>query len=361
LFMRIIRNYLLKDFFSTFLFSLMLLSMVMLLGNLIKISDMVMRKGVNPIDAAKMLWLFIPYLLGFTIPLSFLLGILLSLGRLMADNELTAINVAGASAWRLAMPFFCLGLILSGVLFILNDRTIPDYHYRSRKAMKRIYSKNLTAFIEPGTFCENFPNHIIYTSDVDGNALKNVFIYEMSENEQPSKVIYAETAQFVTEENKLRLKLNDGFRDQSDPQKQTMARLNFKTFFMDIPLPGDESLVTEKKPSDMPLKELSRAIRLLKNTGADPRALEIEYYKRISFSFSTVTFVLLGFGAALAVRHREKTINFGLALASAGIYYLLFMLGAALVEHKYMNAAAGMWLPNVIVAAAGLWLLLKRR
>jgi LPS export ABC transporter permease LptF len=359
--MRIIRNYILRDFFSTFIFSLLLLSMVMLLGNLVKVSDMVMRKGVNLIDAAGILWLFIPYLLGFTIPLSFLLGILLSLGRLMADNELTAINVAGTSAWRLTLPLFCLGLILSGVLFILNDRTIPEYHYRSRKAMKSIYSKNLTAFIEPGTFCENFPNHIIYTSDVDGNALKNVFIYELSENEQPSKVTYAETAQFVTEDNVLRLKLNNGFRDQNDPQKQTMARLNFKTFFMDIPLPGNESATAEKKPSDMPLKELSHTIRLLKHAGANPQPLEIEYFKRISFSFSTVTFVLLGFGTALTVKHREKTVNFGLALACAGIYYLLFMLGAALVERKYLSVAAGMWLPNVIVAAIGLWLMLKRR
>ena len=73
--MRILRNYILKDFFSAFIFSMLSLSMVMLLGNLMKISDMVIRKGVHIVDALKIFSFFLPYLLGFTIPLSFLLGI----------------------------------------------------------------------------------------------------------------------------------------------------------------------------------------------------------------------------------------------------------------------------------------------
>ncbi|MDP8290451.1 MAG: LptF/LptG family permease [Candidatus Susulua stagnicola] len=99
--MKILRNYIIKDFLSVFIFSFLILSMVMLMGNLMKISDMIVRKGIGIIDAFKILSFFIPYLLGFTIPLAFLMGVLLVMGRLIADNEIIAIRVAGISLFKI--------------------------------------------------------------------------------------------------------------------------------------------------------------------------------------------------------------------------------------------------------------------
>ena len=142
--MRILRNYVLKDFLSAFFFSLLSLTLVMLLGNLIKLSDMVIRKGVNIVDAIKIFCLFVPYLLGFTIPLSLLMGILLSMGRLISDNELVAINVAGISIFRILAIFIIIAFILTLTLFILNDKVLPEFHYNYRWHVKNIYSKSST-------------------------------------------------------------------------------------------------------------------------------------------------------------------------------------------------------------------------
>ena len=70
-----------------------------------------------------------------------------------------------------------------------------------------------------------------------------------------------------------------------------------------------------------------------------------------------IAFIILGFGISLKVRHREKSINFGIAFLSAGAYYLLFIIGETLLEYHFLSPALAMWIPNIIVILAGAWLL----
>jgi len=358
--MQTLRNYILKDFFSVAIFSFLLISMVMLIGNLMQISDMVIRKGVNFFDAAKIFLFLAPYLLRFSVPLAFLMGILLAMGRLISDNEVVAIRVAGISLLKILNLFLILGFIFSLILFYFNSKLIPDFHYRHRSQMKIIFAKNVSALIEPGMFLENFQNYILYVSDKDGNKLKNVFIYEISPKEGVSRVIFAKRGEFVVEGKILKMKLEEGFRDESGSSKGgELYRLNFKVFFMDIPIEKEKSKKIEKKASDMTIKELWNKMLYLKKMGIDIRELEKELYERINFSFSVLAFIILGFGVSLVVKHREKSINFVIAFFSAGLYYLLLMIGEALIEYRLIIPFLGMLLPNLIIVAIGGYFIFK--
>lgn len=357
--MKILRNYVLKDFMSTFIFSMLILSMVMLMGNLMKISDMVLRKGVNIIDALKIFSFFIPPLLRYTLPLSFFLGVLLAMGRLIADNEIVAIRVAGVSLFKILNILLILGIMFSLFLFILNDKLIPEFKYRYRSHIKNIYSKNISALIEPGIFLEHFKRHIIYVSDKTENRLKNVFIYELDNSDEVSKVTFAKKGEFIVEDNILKLKLEDVFYHEVDATGKKDVRGNFKIFFKDIPTEGEGKVEVEKKPSDMGLKELRKRISYLKGKGIKPREHIAEMHERISLSFSIIAFAILGFGVSLAVKHREKSINFGIAFLAAGIYYLLSILGKTIIEYKLVDPAIGVWLPNVVIVIIGGYFIYK--
>jgi lipopolysaccharide export system permease protein len=358
--MRILRNYILKDFAAAFCFGLLILTMVMLLGNIMKLSDMVVRKGVSLFDALRIFSFFLPYIVGFTLPLAFLMGVLLSMGRLVGDNEIVAINVAGVSVYRILCLFLVLSAICSLFLLFLNDKVIPGFHYRYRTEIKNIYSKNMGALIEPGVFMENFDGYIIYVSDVENNILKNVYIYETKDNKATSKVTFAKTADFVVEGDSLKMKLNDGFRDETDVNNPgQLYRLMFKTFFTDIPIAQKRQNSEEKKRSDMTIAELRDKMMELKAKGIKTHEFSGEIHQRISFAFSALVFTIFGFGISLVVRHREKSINFGIAFLIAGFYYLLFILGTALVEYQKIAPWVGMWMPNIIVLTAGLIVMFK--
>lgn len=360
--MKILRNYILKDFFSIFIFSFFTLTMIMLIGRIWTITDMIVRKGVSVGDTLKVISFLIPYLLGFTIPIAFLLGVLLVMGRLIADNELIAIKVAGISVTKILNIFLCVGVIISLFLFVLNSKIIPESHYRSKSQVKKTLFENAAALIEPRVFLENFENYIIYISDKHENKLKNVFIYELDGNNDKgiSKVTFAKEGEFVFENKILKIGLKDGFMDETSAEdKQEIFRLNFRTFFMSIPLKSNKSLKIDKKSKDLTLKELRTKISKLKKMGIDPFELNTEFHKRISLSFSVISFALLGVGISLMVRHREKSINLGIALVAALVYYLLFIMGEALIEYHYIIPSLGMWLPNIIIISFGGYLFLK--
>ena len=360
--MKILRNYILKDFFSISIFSFLTLTMIMLIGKIFTITDMIVRKGISIRDTLSVISSFIPYLLGITIPVAFLLGVLLVMGKLIADNELIAIKVAGISVTQILNIFLCIGVILSLFLFILHSKIIPEAHYRSKSQLKNTLIKNAAALIEPRVFLENFENYIIYVSDKDGSKLKNVFIYEVNESNDNSvsKVTFAKEGEFVFENKTLKIGLKDGFMDEtSQDNNQELYRLNFKTFFMDIPLKTNKPLKINKKSKDLTFQELRKKISKLKKMGVDPFELNTEFHKRISLSFSVISFALLGIGASFVVRHREKTINFGIAIVGGLGYYLLFILGEALIEYHYINPFLGMWLPNIIIISLGSFLFIK--
>jgi lipopolysaccharide export LptBFGC system permease protein LptF len=109
----------------------------------------------------------------------------------------------------------------------------------------------------------------------------------------------------------------------------------------------------------MSLKELQEKVRYLRKIGVNTTELAAEIHERLNFSFSIIAFIILGFSVSLMVKHREKSINFGIAFLIAGIYYLLFILGEALIEYHVLTASLGMWLPNVVITVIGGFLLYK--
>ena len=87
--MKILRNYFLKEFIGPLFLALGLLTFVMILGNLVKIADLVIRKGVDIYSVTKLFLFLMPYLLTYTIPIASLVAVLLALGRLSSDPSET--------------------------------------------------------------------------------------------------------------------------------------------------------------------------------------------------------------------------------------------------------------------------------
>ena len=62
--------------------------------------------------------LLFPFAISFALPMGVLTGVLLTLGRLSADSEITAMRAAGVSLARIARPVFILAA--SGTLLALH-------------------------------------------------------------------------------------------------------------------------------------------------------------------------------------------------------------------------------------------------
>jgi len=364
--MKILRTYILKEFLSVFIFSFLVINIFFLGGSLYKISDMIIRKGVPAMAALKMFYYIAPRISEYTIPLAFLFAILLTIGRLISDNELVAIQSSGISLAKIFSIFLLIGIIFSLFLLFLKSTVIPDTNFRYHTQLKNTYSKNLPALIEPGIFLDEFEDYILYVTDKSNQDLKNIYIYKTDQKENITEITFAKRGKFVVDKNILKIKLEQGFRDITNAHSETGPyRLNFKRFFMDLPIQEEKREVVKKGHKDMRLEELKQKINSFRKKTKSkiepkiPAKFLAEFHRRISFSFAPLAFVILGFGISMTIKHREKSINFMVAAITAGVYYLFFLLGETLTEYNILPAPLAMWLPNIVTTLTGIFLFYK--
>ena len=364
--MKILRNYVLKEFFTPMFFTLGVMSFVMiLLGNLNKIADLVINKGVNMFSVAKIFLFMAPYIVTYALPISVLIAVLISLGRLSSDNEIIAIRANGINLFSLVIPLLLIGIILSLFLVIFNDRASAYAHFNYRKTLLDIGVKNPTAAFEEGVFINSFQKYIlfIYRVDQKKNRLGNVRIYEPQGEDKPTRTIVAKAGEFITmpEKNTVKLKLIDGTSDEPDPEDPTkFFKLNFKTYFMNLNLMQNQDKdKMGKKPKDMTIQELENEINKLKKDNIDPTPLVTEITERVTLAFSALVFVLMGTSFAIITRRREKSINIGIAVVIMIVYYPLFIGCEAMGIEGFLPPQYIMWLPNILLGLTGSYLTYK--
>ncbi|MEW6170501.1 MAG: LptF/LptG family permease [Candidatus Omnitrophota bacterium] len=360
--MKILRNYILREFFGPFIFSLSVLTFVMLLGSLVKLADLIITKGVSIVSVGKLFLYMIPFLLMYTLPIAILSGTVMALGRLSSDNEMIAIRASGINPFRLISPILVLSFIFSLFLVILNDRIIPEIHYASRKTVTDIGIKNPAAALEEGTFINSFEKYVLFIYHIEQNKLSGVRIYEPQEN-RPTRTIVAKRGEFITvpEKNIVKLKLMDGSSDEPDPQNPNrFYKLNFKTYFMNLNLlSAQNKQKIDKKPKDMSIHELRTEIKKYISTGIKPNHLITEIHKKLSMAFSCFIFVLVGCPLAIIARRREKAINFGISFLVVLVYYMLYLGFEALSLQGIILPQIGMWIANIVLGIVGIFLMVK--
>ena len=165
--MKILKSYILRECIIPFILALFGLTCVFLLGNLIQLTHLVINKGVSLSTIGKVFLLYVPLLLGYTLPIACIISVLLAFSRLSADNEILAMRACGIYLRSILPPLIMIGTILSLITFILNDKIIPYTHHEQRKMLKSLGTKNPTALLEPGVFIDSFKDQTIFIHKIE--------------------------------------------------------------------------------------------------------------------------------------------------------------------------------------------------
>ena len=349
--MRILRNYILKEFFHSFILSLVVFTFVLLVGNIIKLADLVINKGVNIFSVLKLFSYLVPWLLSFTLPIAALTAVILTFGRFSSDGELTAMKASGISLARVSTPVIMIGVIFSFLAFFLNDQVSPNASFASRRVIKEIGIRSPTAALEEGTFIRGFENYVIFIYEINGNKFNNIRIYQPQEG-KPTRTIIAESGEITSDpaKNIMELKLYNGTSEEPSPtDPDTFYKLNFKTYYMSL----DLSKVFKrekigKKPREMTIAELNEEIERHIKEKIDPIPLRVEIYKKINMSIASLVLVLLGIPLGIKAHRSEKSIGFGISLILFAVYWGAFLGGIALALQGTVSPFLGVTLPNMV-------------
>ncbi|MFQ5792834.1 MAG: LptF/LptG family permease [Acidobacteriota bacterium] len=102
--LRILDRYTLREIGPSFGLGLGVFTFVLLLNEILRFAQVLISRGASLQHVLGILVNLLPMALCLTIPMGVLLGILIALGRMAADSEVTAMRASGISLYRLLRP-----------------------------------------------------------------------------------------------------------------------------------------------------------------------------------------------------------------------------------------------------------------
>lgn len=358
--------YLSKEIFVSFLVGLLIFSVVFMMGKTLYLTELLVNKGVNLFDIGKLLIYFFPSSLFLIIPISLLLGVLVTFATLSSDNEITALKASGISLYQLTPPV----LFLSTVAYLLTTfLVIYALPWGNRGLMYTLFdiakTKAYTALKEK-TFNDSFDGVVIYVDKISPgrNRLRGIFIHsEADKGEGATRTILADEGYFATDPNSQELVLNLAgvTGDQLSESSTSYVRIESEALVQKFTFGGDLSRIRKFRARrwEMSVGELMKKIKLKKSYHEDFTKYLMDLHMKFSIPFSCIVFGLIGIPLGVQPRRSGKSYGFILGILVVLVYYILLTSGEILSNNQTLPPAVACWAPNIVLMALGIYLLIK--
>jgi lipopolysaccharide export system permease protein len=122
---RLLDRYIVRNFLQPYVYCILGFLSIWLIFDISDNSSVIFEARVPFSAVVKFYWGQIPQVLVILLPVSLLLALLFSLGRMSRANEIVSMLTAGVSVPRVALPLFILGLITTGATLALNYTLAP--------------------------------------------------------------------------------------------------------------------------------------------------------------------------------------------------------------------------------------------
>ena len=328
--------------------------------------ELVVTRGVPLLQIGKLFWLILPTFLEMTVPMAFLLAILLGLGRLSNDQELLAMKASGVSPLQILWPIASFALIISVVTLFLTLFGRPAANLALKKELYSIAKTRVTTALKEKVFNDDFPKILIYVEEIvpPGNTAQGILIVDKRDKVREA-IVLGKVARINTDEetNSLGLRIFDGSIYEREKNRPGFSQTRFNIYDFKLDLDELVGPVREKEagPKETPLSDLLSAIQAKENIAAPATAERMELHQRISFGFVPFVFCLLGVALALMPRGARANRSWGFMLCIFWLmaYYALLSLGKALGDKNILHPIPALWLPNLVVGSIGLFFFRK--
>jgi lipopolysaccharide export system permease protein len=369
-------RYIFKSVLGSCLAAVGLFAFVLMLGNAIRdLLGYVLAGQLTLATFARLILLLIPFAVSYALPMGMLTGVLLTLGRLSADSEVTAMRTAGISLTRIARPVALLGALGFLLGLYVNFTAMPQARLQYQRELADAVRTNPLRFIVPRTYIRDFPGYVVYVGDKQGTVLTDFWLWELDRTQRVVRAVRASSGRFDydAEANTLLLTLLNAqieSRNPRQPEDFTEAPLvgTFdKTESIRLPLDklfGRADIQQKLKwmtYGQLRDEEARLAALVVPPGQAKPHRREqmkvqLVLQEKFQNALAMLSFALIGVPLGIKVSRRETSANLGVAVVLALGYYFLTVMVNWLDRHPEYRPDLLFWIPNLLFLGLALWL-----
>jgi len=368
---RLLDRYIVREMVAPTGIGLLVFTFVLLIDQIPRLLAVLVARSADLTTILRVFLNLLPSILAITIPMAFLLGVLLAFGRMASDSEIVALRAVGVSPLRLLSPVMMLAIVMTAVTFYINAVALPAANQAHREIVFSLVVSKARTDVKARTFTDNLlPGRMmLYVQDIEpGTGLwKNLLIHDTRDIAE-SKLILARTGELVVDKERqiVRVELGPGSQHSffgADPR--AYSRTSFRSMGWDLPVeeffPDRNRLLLAKGDREMSLPELGDKVAEIRAQGK-PRVewgrFAVEWHKKFAIPGACLVFGLLGLALSLGSKKEARSSAFALSIGVIFIYYVLIRLGEQAGDTGAMQPWLAMWGANVVLGVLALVLLL---
>ncbi len=359
----IINRYLLKEMSLPFVINLAFFTAVFLMTKMLEITNLIVNYQVSLFSVILMLVYSMPFLLEFIIPMSVMMAVLLTFLRMSSDNEIIALKSGGMSMYALLPPvfIFCLmGCLLAGGITFWG---LPWGNRSFNTLMLKVAETSIDAGLKERTFNDSFDGVMLYVNKVDikKRELNDVFI-DIEGDSGATSTIVAPKGVLFKEPGKpvFHLRLENGVINQTDFQKRTVHSINFDTYSKILNLKKEFTEVAKINDIEvMSFTDLKQYIHSADSKGTRYYSALMKYYEKFSIPLACFALGILAIPLGLQSRTDRRSLGVVIGLILFLFYFGLLIIGWSFGESGMYPPIIGMWMPNILSAAIGIYLFFR--
>jgi LPS export ABC transporter permease LptG/LPS export ABC transporter permease LptF len=362
--MRLLDRYVIREAIAPFFLALAVFTFVLAVNPMLDRASDLLAKNVPMHTVGYLLILLLPQALGVTIPMAFLTGLLIALGRLSGDRESVALLACGVSPQRMLRPLLAMAVVVAGADLYIMLQAIPDANQRFREITFSLLSKQSEQDIKPRVFFERFPGLVLYASDSHpGGGWSHLFIADTSVPSRPAVTLAERGRLLIDREQQLVYLVLDKAQQfvpgNEEARVYTWATRDDLRVKIDPQVVFGSATLTRGLP-ELRIPELLEEIERKRAVGDSPHQEIIFLHQRFSFPVACFVFALLALPLGLSTRKDGKLAGLTLGLLVVLAYYGLMIVTEGWVKGEAWTRGTrfppewARWVPNIVLGLAGL-------
>ncbi len=304
-----------------------------------------------------------PEMLVLVLPIALLLSLLYALTNHSRHHELTAIRAAGISLWRLAVPYFAVGLLASIAMFFINEVWAPEWQEEAQSILtKRTHDREW----QQKLFFRNEPEKRSWTI-----ALYNLKTHEMVQPnvrwtppEGGRREYHADRGIFTNGVWQLFNVQALYFKSDNDSFPEKMVTNSMTLKFSETPeLIRSETLINSmnvkkaaRRPR-IPLKDIFNYLRLHPSLSGEQSAkIHTQLHARLAAPWTCMMVVLIALPFGAPSGRRNIFVGVASSIVICFSYFVVQQLSLSFGMGGKLPPIVAAWLPNLIFGGTGIFL-----
>jgi LPS export ABC transporter permease LptG/LPS export ABC transporter permease LptF len=344
-----------------FLIALLVLTFVLFFEFIGNRSELLLSRSVSLEVILSVAAAVLPGILMFSLPLAYLIGILIGFSGLSGESQITALRACGIPVRAMLRFVLLFGVVVGAATALFSVVVLPRSNAFVGRMMEDVNLSMATSLVRPRVFNEDFPGVVFYVDDLsaDRQQLHRVFLADNSDSRSPRAII-ARYGSWIGDSSRIRLQLH---LDQGasyaintkEPGQDNMIRFSS----LEIPISPKRAGVKSPNAELTPKKVAEQKTGDLWRTYTrSPQSLKViqlvELHKRLALPFAVFPFAMLGLALAAGPAKHSRASGFALSLLTVIVFYVLFFNGLRLAQVGKISPFWGAWGANIFLSAIGI-------